>query len=89
MINIKNIERDMRDFENNKDIKLVELQVSEKTMQESFRFDFLKFADWLQSSVEQLKKSLANTSTSVKTLQRELQAAQLDFGSYSPDIWFL
>ncbi|TLD08221.1 uncharacterized protein PgNI_07503 [Pyricularia grisea] len=53
---VKRIEKDMKDFDNNKDAKLVELQ----------------------ASLKQLQSSLSANAASVKTLQKELQGAQLD-----------
>lgn len=53
---IKRIEKDMKDFDNNKDSKLAELQ----------------------SSLNALKKTQIKNSTSVKTLQKELQSARLE-----------
>lgn len=53
---VKRIEKDMNDFDNNKDAKLVELQ----------------------SSLKQLQSLLSANAASVKTLQKELQGAQLD-----------
>ena len=53
---IKQIEKDMSDFSNNKDDKLAELQ----------------------SSLTALKKAQTKDSISVKTLQKEFQAARLE-----------
>ncbi|KAL9045990.1 MAG: hypothetical protein Q9214_001064 [Letrouitia sp. 1 TL-2023] len=53
---IKQIEKDMSDFSNNKDSKLAELQ----------------------SALSTLKKSQSKVSISVKTLQKDLQAARLE-----------
>ncbi|TLD21068.1 hypothetical protein PspLS_08955 [Pyricularia sp. CBS 133598] len=53
---VKRIEKDMKDFDNNKDAKLVELQ----------------------ASLKQLQSLLSANAASVKTLQKELQGAQLD-----------
>lgn len=61
---IKRIEKDMSDFNHNKDDKLAELQ----------------------STLNALKKSLAKDSTSVKTLQKELQVARLEAEQASADL---
>ncbi|KAI0421186.1 SMC2-like protein [Xylaria grammica] len=61
---VKRIEKDMKDFENNKDSKLVELQ----------------------TSLDTLRDTLAKNSTAVKTLQKELQNAQLDSEQVSSDL---
>lgn len=61
---VKRIEKDMKDFENNKDSKLVELQ----------------------SSLDKLRATLAKNSTTVKSLQKELQGAQLDSEQVSGDL---
>ncbi|KAI0403921.1 RecF/RecN/SMC N terminal domain-containing protein [Xylaria palmicola] len=61
---IKRIEKDMKDFENNKDSKLVELQ----------------------ASLDKLRNTLTKNSTTVKTLQKELQNAQLDSEQVSSDL---
>ena len=61
---IKRIEKDMSDFDHNKDDKLAELQ----------------------STLNSLKKSLAKDSTSVKTLQKELQVARLEAEQASADL---
>ncbi|OTB19918.1 hypothetical protein K445DRAFT_152832 [Daldinia sp. EC12] len=61
---VKRIEKDMKDFENNKDSKLVELQ----------------------ASLDKLRATLANNSSTVKTLQKELQGAQLDSEQVSGDL---
>lgn len=53
---VKRIEKDMKDFDNNKDGKLIELQ----------------------KTLDQLRSSLGKFSATVKTLQKELQGAQLD-----------
>ncbi|KJZ79892.1 hypothetical protein HIM_00606 [Hirsutella minnesotensis 3608] len=53
---VKRIEKDMKDFDTNKDAKLVELQ----------------------RSLDKLRASLEERSGAVKTLQKELQSAQLD-----------
>ncbi|MCJ1254339.1 Structural maintenance of chromosomes protein 2 [Lignoscripta atroalba] len=53
---VKRIEKDIKDFSNNKDSKLAELQ----------------------SSLDMLKKTQCKDSISVKTLQKDLQAARLD-----------
>ncbi|KAI1327151.1 SMC2-like protein [Xylariaceae sp. FL0255] len=60
----KRIEKDMKDFENNKDSKLVELQ----------------------NSLDKLRETLAKNSSAVKTLQKELQNAQLDSEQVSSDL---
>ncbi|KAI1436068.1 RecF/RecN/SMC N terminal domain-containing protein, partial [Xylaria sp. CBS 124048] len=61
---VKRIEKDMADFENNRDSKLVELQ----------------------ASLDKLRATLAENSTAVKTLQKELQNAQLDSEQVSSDL---
>lgn len=61
---VKRIEKDMEDFENNKDSKLVELQ----------------------TSLDRLRETLAKNSTAVKSLQKELQSAQLDSEQVSGDL---
>ena len=61
---VKRIEKDMKDFDNNKDGKLVELQ----------------------KSLDQLRSSLGKFSATVKTLQKELQGAQLDQEQVSTDL---
>ncbi|KAK5634562.1 hypothetical protein RRF57_010275 [Xylaria bambusicola] len=61
---VKRIEKDMKDFENNKDSKLVELQ----------------------ASLDKLRNTLAKNSAAVKTLQKELQNAQLDSEQVSSDL---
>ncbi|CAM1511441.1 Fc.00g089540.m01.CDS01 [Cosmosporella sp. VM-42] len=53
---IKRIEKDMKDFDNNKDGKLVELQ----------------------KTLDKLRAALTKNSAAVKTLQKQLQGAQLD-----------
>lgn len=60
----KRIEKDMKDFDNNKDGKLVELQ----------------------ASLDKLRASLEKHRASVKTLQKELQNAQLDSEQVSGDL---
>lgn len=60
----KRIEKDMKDFDNNKDGKLVELQ----------------------ASLDKLRSSLETHRVSVKTLQKELQNAQLDSEQVSGDL---
>lgn len=60
----KRIEKDMKDFDNNKDGKLVELQ----------------------ASLDKLRSSLEKHRASVKTLQKELQNAQLDSEQVSGDL---
>ncbi|KAH8804996.1 hypothetical protein F5884DRAFT_822869 [Xylogone sp. PMI_703] len=61
---IKRIEKDMKDFNANKDGKLVELQ----------------------KSLDALRKTLNKDSTSVKSLQKELQGAQLDLEQVGGDL---
>ncbi|TDZ35319.1 Structural maintenance of chromosomes protein 2 [Colletotrichum spinosum] len=61
---IKRIEKDMKDFDNNKDAKLVELQ----------------------KSLDKLRASIAKNSASVKTLQKEVQGAQLDSEQVAADL---
>lgn len=61
---VKRIEKDMKDFENNKDSKLVELQ----------------------ASLDKLRDTLAKNSSAVKSLQKELQSAQLDSEQVSGDL---
>ncbi|RFU78745.1 structural maintenance-chromosome 2 [Trichoderma arundinaceum] len=61
---IKRIEKDMKDFDNNKDAKLVELQ----------------------KSLDKLRVSLDKNSAAVKTLQKELQGAQLDLEQVGGDL---
>lgn len=61
---VKRIEKDMKDFENNKDSKLVELQ----------------------GSLDKLRATLAKNSGVVKSLQKELQGAQLDSEQVSGDL---
>ncbi|KAK7750362.1 Structural maintenance of chromosomes protein 2 [Diatrype stigma] len=61
---VKRIEKDMKDFENNKDSKLVELQ----------------------TALDKLRESLVKTSGTVKSLQKELQSAQLDSEQVSGDL---
>ncbi|UKZ84990.1 uncharacterized protein TrAFT101_000868 [Trichoderma asperellum] len=61
---IKRIEKDMKDFDNNKDAKLVELQ----------------------KSLDKLRGSLDKNSAAVKTLQKELQGAQLDLEQVGGDL---
>ena len=60
----KRIEKDMKDFDNNKDGKLVELQ----------------------SSLDKLRALLNKMVASNKTLQKELQTAQLDSEQVSGDL---
>ena len=60
----KRIEKDMKDFDNNKDGKLVELQ----------------------SSLDKLRALLNKMIASNKTLQKELQTAQLDSEQVSGDL---
>lgn len=62
--NAKQIEKDMKDFDNNKDGKLVELQ----------------------ASLDKLWATLEKHRASVKTLQKELQNAQLDSEQISGDL---
>ena len=61
---IKKIEKEMSEFDNNKDSKLAELE----------------------STLDSLKKRLAKNSTSVKTLQKELQASRLDSEQAGSDL---
>ncbi|KAH8160401.1 hypothetical protein CIB48_g7846 [Xylaria polymorpha] len=61
---VKRIEKDMKDFENNKDSKLVELQ----------------------ANLDKLRNTLTKNSVTVKTLQKELQNAQLDSEQVSSDL---
>lgn len=61
---VKRTEKDMEDFENNKDSKLVELQ----------------------AALDELRATLAKNSTTVKSLQKELQGAQLDSEQVSGDL---
>ena len=61
---VKRIEKDMKDFENNKDSKLVELQ----------------------TSLDKLRANLAKNSSALKTLQKEVQSAQLDSEQVSGDL---
>ncbi|PSS05295.1 RecF/RecN/SMC N terminal domain-containing protein [Coniella lustricola] len=62
--NAKQIEKDMKDFDNNKDGKLVELQ----------------------ASLDMLRAILEKRRAAVKTLQKELQNAQLDSEQISGDL---
>ncbi|KAH0562707.1 hypothetical protein GP486_002623 [Trichoglossum hirsutum] len=64
MKDIKRIERDMKDFDSNKDAKLAELQ----------------------KSVDSLRKTLSKNSASVKTMQKELQGAQLESEQAAADL---
>ncbi|KAI9848865.1 MAG: Structural maintenance of chromosomes protein 2 [Sclerophora amabilis] len=61
---IKRIERDMSDFDNNKDNKLAELQ----------------------STLDSVKKNLSKHSASLKTMQKELQAASLESEQTGADL---
>ncbi|KAK8090813.1 condensin subunit protein [Apiospora phragmitis] len=61
---VKRIEKDMKDFENNKDSKLVELQ----------------------ASLDELRATLSKNSSALKTLQKEVQNAQLDAEQVSGDL---
>lgn len=61
---VKRIDKDMKDFENNKDSKLVELQ----------------------TALDKLRASLVKNSGTVKSLQKELQGAQLDSEQVSGDL---
>ncbi|RYP32564.1 hypothetical protein DL766_003889 [Monosporascus sp. MC13-8B] len=61
---VKRIEKDMKDFENNKDSKLVELQ----------------------KGLDKLRATLAKNSGTLKSLQKELQSAQLDSEQVSGDL---
>lgn len=63
-IDVKRIEKDMKDFENNKDSKLVEIQ----------------------ANLDKLRKALAQYSSTVKHLQKELQGAQLDSEQVGSDL---
>lgn len=55
-VDVKRIEKDMRDFDNNKDGKLVELQ----------------------KSLDKLRAGLGKNAAAVKSIQKQLQGAQLD-----------
>jgi structural maintenance of chromosome 2 len=61
---VKRIEKDMKDFDNNKDGKLIELQ----------------------ASLDKLRATLVKMTASNKTLQKELQGAQLDSEQVSGDL---
>ncbi|KAH7328211.1 RecF/RecN/SMC [Stachybotrys elegans] len=61
---IKRIEKDMNDFDNNKDAKLIELQ----------------------KSLDKLRSVLEKNSAGVKSLQKELQGAQLDLEQVGSDL---
>lgn len=61
---VKRIEKDMKDFDNNKDAKLVELQ----------------------ASLDKLRASLVKMTAANKTLQKELQGAQLDSEQVAADL---
>ncbi|KAH8912766.1 SMC2-like protein [Coniochaeta sp. PMI_546] len=61
---VKRIEKDMKDFDNNKDGKLIELQ----------------------GSLDKLRAALVKMTASNKTLQKELQGAQLDSEQVSGDL---
>ena len=61
---VKRIEKDMKDFEDNKDSKLVELQ----------------------TAVDKLRATLAKNAGTVKSLQKDLQGAQLDSEQVSSDL---
>ncbi|KAL2754282.1 hypothetical protein ACRALDRAFT_1049738 [Sodiomyces alcalophilus JCM 7366] len=60
----KRIEKDMNDFDNNKDAKLVELQ----------------------TAVDELRAKLNQSATYIKTMQKELQGAQLDAEQVAGDL---
>lgn len=60
----KRIEKDMKDFDNNKDAKLVELQ----------------------KSLDKLRAALTKSGAALKTLQKELQNAQLESEQASGDL---
>ena len=72
---VKKIERDMRDFDNNKDSKLAELQVR---LSRPVAWSTCLMCG--QESVDSLKKRLGENSTSVKAVQKELQETKLEFG---------
>ncbi|KAL1898726.1 Structural maintenance of chromosomes protein 2 [Ceratocystis pirilliformis] len=61
---VKRIEKDMKDFDNNKDAKLIELQ----------------------KSLDKLRVSFTKNTAAVKTLQKELQSAQLDSEQAGADL---
>ncbi|OIW32396.1 RecF/RecN/SMC N terminal domain-containing protein [Coniochaeta ligniaria NRRL 30616] len=61
---VKRIEKDMKDFDSNKDGKLIELQ----------------------ASLDKLRATLVKMTASNKTLQKELQGAQLDSEQVSGDL---
>lgn len=61
---VKRIEKDMKDFDTNKDAKLVELQ----------------------KSLDKLRADLDKNSAAVKTLQKELQGANLDLEQVGGDL---
>ncbi|CEI69111.1 Structural maintenance of chromosomes protein 2 [Fusarium venenatum] len=61
---VKTIEKDMKDFDNNKDGKLVELQ----------------------KALDKLRAGLGKNAAAVKTLQKELQGAQLDAEQAGSDL---
>lgn len=61
---VKRIEKDMSDFDNNKDAKLVELQ----------------------KALDKLRDTLAKNAGSVKAMQKEVQAAQLDSEQVGADL---
>lgn len=61
---VKQIEKDMKDFDNNKDGKLVELQ----------------------KALDKLRATLAKNAGSVKAMQKEVQAAQLDSEQVGADL---
>ncbi|KAM0277108.1 hypothetical protein ACHAQH_006052 [Verticillium albo-atrum] len=60
----KRIDKDMQDFDNNKDAKLVELQ----------------------KALDKLRATLVKSGASVKTVQKELQGAQLDSEQVAGDL---
>jgi structural maintenance of chromosome 2 len=61
---VKRIEKDMKDFDNNKDAKLVELQ----------------------KALDKLRSSNSKNAAALKTLQKELQGAQLDSEQVAGDL---
>ncbi|KAH6685674.1 RecF/RecN/SMC [Plectosphaerella plurivora] len=60
----KRIDKDMKDFDNNKDAKLVELQ----------------------KSVDKLRAAVSKSAAAIKTMQKELQGAQLDSEQVAADL---
>ena len=69
----------MRDFDDNKDSKLAELQV-----RLSGPVAWSIHLTYGQGSVDSLKRRLSENSTSVKAVQKELQEAKLEFGESRP-----